>query len=114
MSDQVVPTPSARQGTAAEGVEQKALMQDEGKQPQTDPVRERALSHPKRLAMLGYLMEKRGTGTEEEELVEVLDLPAPRVKYHLTVLQSADLIAHVDDLEQGTASRYIAAASAGL
>jgi DNA-binding transcriptional ArsR family regulator len=93
-------------------VEQKAIMQDEGKQPSPkDPVLERALSHPKRLAMLGYLMEQRGTGTDEEELVEALDLSPPRVKYHLLVLQSADLIAHVDDLEQG---RYIAAASAGL
>ena len=86
-------------------------MRDESKQPPTDSVIKRALSHPNRLAMLSYLMEKQGTGTEEEELVEVLDLPAPRVKYHLLVLQSAGLIAHVDDLEQG---RYIAAASAGL
>jgi len=89
-------------------------MQGEGKQPQTDPVLERALSHPKRLEMLGYLMQKKGTGTDEAELVEALDLSALRVKYHLAILQSADLIAHVDDLEQGTASRYIAAASAGL
>jgi|GEM_PF-1052707 len=88
-------------------------MQGEGKRPQTDPVFERALSHPKRLDMLGYLMQKNGTGTDEAELVEALDLSAPRVKYHLLVLQSADLIAHVDDLE-GTANRYIAAASAGL
>jgi len=85
-------------------------MQDEGKQPSPkDPVLERALSHPKRLAMLGYLMEKRGTGTEEEELVEALGLPASRVKYHLSVLQGADLIAHADP-EQ---ARYVAAASAG-
>ncbi len=88
-------------------------MQDEGK-PQTDPVLERALSHPKRLEMLGYLMQKKGTVTDEAELVEALDLSTPRVKYHLLVLQSADLIAHVDVLEQGTTSRYIAAASAGL
>jgi DNA-binding transcriptional ArsR family regulator len=85
-------------------------MQDKGKQPSPkDPVLERALSHPKRLAMLGYLTEKRETGTDEEELVEALDLSAPRVKYHLLVLRGAALIAHVDDREQG----YIAAASAG-
>ena len=93
-------------------MEQKAIMQGEGKQPSPkDPVLERALSHPKRLAMLGYLMEKRGTGTDEEELVEVLDLSPPRVKYHLSVLRSADLVAHVDGRGQG---RYIAAAAAGL
>jgi DNA-binding transcriptional ArsR family regulator len=92
-------------------VEQKAIMQDKGKQPQADSVLERALSHPKRLAMLGYLAEKQGTGTDEEELVGALDLSPPGVKYHLLVLQGAGLIAHVDDLGQ---SRYIAAAAAGL
>lgn len=106
--------PRRDKGTAAEGVEQKAIMQDEGKHPQADPVLEQALSHPTRLALLNYLMERRETGTDEEELVEVLDLSASRVKYHLLVLRSADLIAHVDDLEQGTSSRYIVAASAGL
>jgi DNA-binding transcriptional ArsR family regulator len=92
-------------------VEQKTIMQGEGKQPQADPVLEQALSHPKRLEILGYLVQKKGTGTDEAELVEALDLSAPRVKYHLLILQNADLIAHVDDLAQG---RYIAAASAGL
>jgi DNA-binding transcriptional ArsR family regulator len=85
-------------------------MRDESKQPPTDSVIKRALSHPKRLEILGYLRQK-GTGTDEAELVTALDLTAPRVKYHLSVLQSAGLIARVDDLEQG---RYIAAASAGL
>jgi DNA-binding transcriptional ArsR family regulator len=89
-------------------------VQGESKQPRPkDPVLERALSHPKRLAMFGYLMEKRGTGTEEE-LVEALDLPAPRVKYHLLVLRGADLIAHIEVQGRGTADRYIATASAGL
>lgn len=96
---------------ACEGVEQKAIMQGKGKHSQTDPVLERALSHPKRLEMLGYLRQKRGMGTDEAELVEALELSAPKVGYHLLVLQSANLIAHVDDLEQG---RYIATASAGL
>jgi hypothetical protein len=112
-SDQGCSSPlGATKALAAEGVEQKATMQGESKQPSPkDPVLERALSHPKRLAMLGYLMEKKGTGTDEEELVEALSLFAPRVKYHLLVLQNADLIAQADDLEQ---SGYIAAASAGL
>lgn len=86
-------------------------MRDEGKQPcPKDPVLKRALSHPKRLAMLGYLVEKRRTGTDEEELVEALGLPISRVKYHLWVLQSADVITRVDDPAQG----YIATASAAL
>lgn len=86
-------------------------MQDKGKRPQVDPVLEQALSHPKRLDILGYLMKKRGTGTDEKELVEALGLLVPGVKYHLLVLQGAGLIAHADGLEHG---RYIAAASAGL
>jgi DNA-binding transcriptional ArsR family regulator len=83
-------------------------MQDDGKQPQMDPVLERALSHPKRLDMLGFLTHKGGAGADEEELAEVLDLSAPRVKYHLSVLLGADLIARADDPAQG----YIATASA--
>jgi len=102
--------PRRDKALAAEGVEQKAIMQDEGKQSSpTDSALKQALSHPRRLDMLGYLMRKRGTRTDEAELVEALDLPAPKVKYHLVILQGADLIAHTDDPTQG----YIAAASAG-
>jgi DNA-binding transcriptional ArsR family regulator len=84
-------------------------MRDESKQPPTSPVIKRALSHPKRLEMLGYLRQK-GTGTDEAELVTALGLDAPRVKYHLSVLQSAGLIAHIDDRKQETTGRYVAAA----
>jgi predicted ArsR family transcriptional regulator len=63
--------------------------------------------------MLGYLMQKKGMGTDEAELVKALDLSASQVRYHLLVLSSADLIAHVDDWKQGTAGRYVAASSAG-
>lgn len=89
-------------------------MQDESKQPQTDPVFERALSHPKRLEMLGYLRQKKGTGTDEEELAEALDLSAAKVNYHLSVLYSAGLIAPVENQEPGTIDCYVAAAAAGL
>jgi DNA-binding transcriptional ArsR family regulator len=68
----------------------------------------RALSHPKRLEMLGYLRQK-GTVTEAE-LIAALDLAGPRVKYHLLVLQSASLIAHVEGRERETTDRYVAAA----
>jgi DNA-binding transcriptional ArsR family regulator len=92
-------------------VEQKAIIvQDKSKQPQANPVLEQALSHPRRLEMLDYLVRKREVGTDETELAEALDLSASRVGYHLLVLRSADLIASVSDREQG---RYVAAASAG-
>lgn len=81
--------------------------------PQIDPLIRRALSHPKRTAMLGYLMQKRGRGTEEAELADALGLSMVRVRYHLTVLRDADLISDVGDRGPGTAERYIAAASAG-
>lgn len=81
--------------------------------PKMDPLLQRALSHPKRLAMLGYLMQKRNEGTDEDELADVLDLSLGKVKYHLQVLYEADLIAHAEGRESTGAERYIAAASAG-
>lgn len=81
--------------------------------PKMDPLLQRALSHPRRLAMLGYLMQKRSEGTEEAELADALDLAPAKVRYHLKVLCEADLIAHTEDREPATAARYIAAASAG-
>jgi len=90
------------------------LMQGESKQPQTDSALKQALSHPRRLEMLGYLAQKKGTGTDEAELVEALDLSASRVRYHLLVLSSAGLIAHLEGREQGRTDRYVAASSAGV
>jgi DNA-binding transcriptional ArsR family regulator len=93
-------------------VEQKAIMHDEGKQSNpSGSALKRALSHPRRLEILDCLMQKKGVGTDEADLAEALDLSAPRVRYHLSVLQSADLISLVSDQEQ---DRYIAAASASL
>lgn len=84
-------------------------VQDQGKQPnQAEPAIKRALGHPKRLAIFEYLTQKGGA--DEGELVEALDLPAPRLKYHLLVLESADLIAHVEERGRGSAGRYVAAA----
>lgn len=83
-------------------------MQDESKQPPTNPVIKRALSHPKRLEMLGYLTGKEG-GTEEDELADALGLTPPLVKYHLGVLQSADLVAYVEGSARRAAGRYIVA-----
>jgi DNA-binding MarR family transcriptional regulator len=81
--------------------------------PKMDPLLQRALSHPRRMAMLGYLMQKRDAGTGEAELADALDLSLAKVKYHLLVLCEADLIAHVEDRESTAAERYIAAAAAG-
>jgi DNA-binding transcriptional ArsR family regulator len=83
-------------------------MQAKGKP--TNSALRQALSHPRRIEILVYLT-KKGTGTDEAELAEAFDLPVPRVKYHLLVLQGANWITPADDLEQG---RYIAAASAGM
>jgi len=84
-------------------------MRDQGKQSSHDEiVLKRAVRHPKRLELLGYLAGKK-SGTEEDELAEVLGLTPPLVKYHLEVLRSADLVAHVEE-SAGGADRYIVAA----
>lgn len=78
-----------------------------------DPLLQRALSHPKRVALLGYLTRKRSKATDETELAEALDLSLAKVKYHLRVLCEADLIAHAEDRESTAAERYVAAAAVG-
>lgn len=87
-------------------------MQDQGKQPnQAEPAVRRALAHAKRLAIFEYLAQKGRAG--EAELVEALDLTAPTVKYHLSVLHDVDLIVQVEDGDHEQRS-YIAATSSGL
>lgn len=87
-------------------------VQDQNRQPNpTEAMLKRALSHPKRLEILGCLTKKEA-GTSEEELIEALGLTPSRVRYHLAVLQSADLIAHVDRAS-GALDQYVATASAG-
>jgi DNA-binding transcriptional ArsR family regulator len=90
-------------------------MQDDSPPPhQIDPWLKRALSTPKRVEVLGYLMKKR-KGTSEGELADALGMTVPLALYHLRVLHDAELIAHVEDGEQGEAERsFIAATSAGL
>jgi predicted transcriptional regulator len=54
----------------------------------------RALSHPKRTEIFGYILTQESkAGTGEAELIEMFGLSPARLKYHLTVLHSADLIA---------------------
>ena len=80
-------------------------VKEQGKQPnQAEPALKRALGHPRRLEILGYLTQKGGA--EEAELVEALDLTAPRAKYHLSVLHDADLIAQVEGGDQGRPGAY--------
>jgi DNA-binding transcriptional ArsR family regulator len=71
-----------------------------------------ALAHPRRRAILGYLMQKKGEGTGESELADFLGLTIAKVGYHLTVLRDADLILHADDSGPGAAERYVPAGSA--
>ena len=91
-------------------------MQDESNRPDpTGLLLEQALSHPKRVEILDYLTRKGNrTGTRRTELARVLGLSAAEVKYHLKVLDGADLIARVEGREQRRAERpYKAPASAG-
>lgn len=90
-------------------------MQDESNWPdQIDPLLKRALSHPKRLEILGYLAQKRD-GTSEGELADALGLTVSLTLYHLRVLHDTDLIAQVqDEQERANADRsYVAAAVSG-
>ncbi len=84
-------------------------MQGHSKQPDPpDPAIRRALGHPTRLEILGYLTEKGGA--DEAALVEALDLVAPRARYHLAILRDAALIARVASGDPGrSGSMYIAA-----
>lgn len=84
-------------------------MRNASKQVPDDTALKRAVRHPKRLELLGYLAGKK-SGTEEKELAEVLGLTPPLVKYHLKVLRSADLVARVEEFARGAADRYIVAA----
>jgi DNA-binding transcriptional ArsR family regulator len=71
----------------------------------------RALSHPKRTEIFGYILTQESkTGTGEAELIEMFGLSPARLKYHLTVLRGADLIAPAaGGSEQGQGERaYVA------
>jgi DNA-binding transcriptional ArsR family regulator len=71
-----------------------------------DTVLKRAIRHPKRLEILGFLAGSE-TGCDESALAKALGEPPARLRYHLKVLQSADLVAHVGDGE--TTERYAVA-----
>ena len=71
----------------------------------------RALAHPRRLEIFGYLVQKMGAGEQgagEFELAVDLGMASAKVKYHLTVLRDADLISHTDDFIPGVPDRYMA------
>lgn len=84
--------------------------------PEMDARFKRALSHPKRVEILDYLIQKKDvTGTSERELSSALGLGIRLVEYHLKVLHDADLIAHVEDGGEGKIGcSFVATASAGL
>lgn len=75
---------------------------------------QRALVHPKRTKILGYLMQRESeAGTDENELADSLGLTTANVKYHLTVLRDANLISRTDHLDADALERYRVAASPG-
>lgn len=92
-------------------------MQDEShRQSARDVRRQRALAHPDRRALLGYLLQRKNEkGTTGWELVDALGLMASMVRYHLRVLLSADLVACLANVPEpgGVEGPYVAAA-AGL
>jgi predicted ArsR family transcriptional regulator len=79
-----------------------------------DTQTQRALAHPRRTEILGYLIQKQGEGgTDESELADSLGLTTAKAKYHLTVLCDADLISHTFARDLGATERYVAGVSAG-
>jgi len=77
-----------------------------GNQRDEDTALKRAVRHPRRLQILGFLAGSEA-GRDESDLAEALGEPPARLRYHLKVLQSADLVAHVGDGEG--AERYAVA-----
>lgn len=59
--------------------------------------------------MLGYLAGRK-IGTGDAELAHALDLTLPLTRYHLKVLETAELVTNVDDRPSGMAGRYVVAA----
>lgn len=81
----------------------------QSKRSQTHPMEpKRALSHPMRREILDYLTEEGGAGGGD--LIEALGLTTATVKYHLAVLQDADLVVQVEGSEQGGDGRFCVAA----
>jgi DNA-binding transcriptional ArsR family regulator len=76
-----------------------------------DTALKRAVSHPRRLEMLGYLAGEKA-GIDQVELAEALGLGLPLVKYHLGVLYCADMVTPVEGSESGTIDRYVVVAGA--
>ncbi len=72
----------------------------------------RALSHPDRKEILGYLMGS-GEPTSERELADVFNLSEPKVKYHLKVLRDAELVTQIDEGQGQDGRTYAAAGMAG-
>ena len=77
-------------------------MKDQRKEPMW-PLAKQALSHPERFEMLAHITQK-GAGADAPELARALGLTRAKAKYHLLVLDKADLIAETDE----AAGRYVA------
>ena len=83
---------------------------------QMDVQIKKALAHPRRTEIHSYLVQKMGVGTQgadEFEMAVALGLTRPKVRYHLTVLRDANLIAHMSNSKPDAPDRYMAAVPAG-
>lgn len=107
-SASVPSAPGICKGPSSPGRGNAKRMRDDDKQSPDETALKRAVRHPKRLEMLGYLAGRK-IGTGDAELASALGLSLPRTRYHLKVLQAAELIANVDDPTPGMASRYVVA-----
>jgi len=87
-------------------LEPQTVMGNLGNQRDEDTVLKRAVRHPRRLQILGFLAGSE-TGCDESDLAKALNEPPAKLRYHLGVLQSADLVAHVG---HGEAARRYAVA----
>ena len=86
------------------------MQKHRGKSSLQNTALKQAVGHPGRQEILGYLAGNK-TGIDEVELAEALGLNPPLVKYHLRVLQSADLVAPVKNSEPGAIDRYAVVAA---
>lgn len=87
-------------------------MPDESRLSSVNAELQRALSHPKRREIFGYLTEKGdGAGATERELAAALGMGLRVIGYHLKVLQSAGQVARFDGRRPSGAERSFVAAS---
>jgi predicted transcriptional regulator len=76
-----------------------------------DPVLKGALSHARRIEILGHLMHQANTASTKK-VARALNISLHQAAYHLTVLHNADLIARVKTAQELGRVEYSYAAMA--